>query len=184
MDGWNTRFLLGFGPFSGAMLVLGRVLSESLSFGAGYAFLCAINAWYVDFVQFQSVFWWFWESTEISRSWDPSNVDGYCTVSIFSTETSIRTNDQHLVFITHLFFHDFLTLILDLAKRRTKKLVWIGWFKAWSLVCSWSWWSKPDEMRCGKLIAEIHGMGIGVYIYICVFSALLGHTKGMIHGFV
>jgi len=25
MDGWNTRFLLGFGPFSGAMLVAGRV---------------------------------------------------------------------------------------------------------------------------------------------------------------
>ena len=29
---------------------------------------------------------------------------------------------------------------------------------------------QPDEMRCGKLIAEIHGMGIGVYIYIYVYS--------------
>jgi len=28
MDGWNTFFLLGFGPFSGAMLVLGRVYTK------------------------------------------------------------------------------------------------------------------------------------------------------------
>ena len=35
MDGWNTSFLLGFGLFSGAMLLSGRVLSiDSALFGS------------------------------------------------------------------------------------------------------------------------------------------------------
>ena len=32
IDGWNTTFLLGFGPFSGAMLVSGRVINQAIQF--------------------------------------------------------------------------------------------------------------------------------------------------------
>ena len=105
--------------------------------------VCSIDAWYVDFVE-SKVFFDDFENqeglAEVGTQVMLMVIYGYYRVSILSRN---KHSNQHPT--SCLYQHWSLTW----PKRRTKKLVWIGWSKAWSLVCSWSWWCKSDEMGWG-----------------------------------